>query len=472
MKALTGQDAFFIYTETPEQHQHTVGVLILDPSTAPKGRFSIDNLIEKMSRDIDLLPEFRQKLSTIPLALAPPTLVDDPQFNFSDHIETAALAKPGSMEQLATLVSEIASEPLDKNKPLWQTWFISGLENGRIAVASKSHHCISDGVQGAEFMAQQFEFSPDAPEPKTADTAQLDWQPEKANACDIAFTGWQNQLKDRQGVKSMFDKTLRAINNRKALFEDRNEAASLVPSLLPSAPKLAFNGAISARRKIAFGQLPLADVKAIKNHFGVKINDVVLCAVALSLRDILISQNDLPTEPLVIAIPVSLELQGQERGNKGNANGNMMVKVPVHIADAKECLDFIHASTIEAKTVFEHSFEDLMNGYLSLLPPVVANRAMKSLFSKTAANIISSPTNLTVSNFPGPPIPLYMLGAKLEATFPVGPVINMQGLMTTFMSSMDSIDFSCNACADKFPQVQALRDGIVDSVQQLKTLIN
>lgn len=269
----------------------------------------------------------------------------------------------------------------------------------------------------------------------------------------------------------MIGKTFRSFSSRRELLEQRDAAKSLVPNLIPTAPKLHFNGAISAHRKVAFGQIPLADIKQIKNHYGVKINDVVLCAVALSLREILISKNDLPTEPLVVSIPVSMSLKGQDRGDKGNANGNMMVKVPVHIADPSACLEFIHASTIEAKAIFEHTFEDLMNGYISLLPPFVADKAMKTLFSKTAATFIDSPTNLTVSNFPGPPIPLYMLGARLEATFPVGPVINMQGLMTTFMSSMEFMDFSCNACSERFPDVRKLRDGIVNNIEKMKNHI-
>ena len=117
MKPLSSADAFFLYAETEEQHQHTLGLLILDPATAT-GKFELENLATKLEDDLDVLPEFRQKLVKLPMALSPPVLVDDPYFNIENHIQFKTLKSPGTLRQLSAVISRFASEPLDKNLPL------------------------------------------------------------------------------------------------------------------------------------------------------------------------------------------------------------------------------------------------------------------------------------------------------------------------------------------------------------------
>lgn len=469
MKPLTGQDAFFIYAETPEQHQHTLGVLILDPSTAPEP-LTFERVVSKMKRDIGVIPEFRQRLSTVPVSISPPALVDDPNFKLENHLVHKTLPKPGSREQLCRMLDDLSSQPLAKDRPLWEVWYIDGLDDGCVALANKSHHCIADGVQGAEYMATQFDLEPNPP--KDAKLAELEeWEPNSPAPLDVLSGAWRSQLKDRKGFSEMAGKTYRAIVNRRNVMKEREKAKDAVPPLFPQAPSLYFNGEITPRRSIALGSLALSDLKKIKDHFGVKLNDVVLACCALALRKHLLQMNDMPDEQLVVSVPVSLKLRGESSDDKGNANGSMMIKVPVDTDDAQQLLQRVHGNTLEAKHLFEESFEDLMNGYISMLPPMMSNFMMKTIFGRTVSRYLPTPSNLTISNIPGPPIDLYMLGARLKAMFPIGPVISTQGLNVTLMSSRTDLNFSVHSCPDVFDSVWQIAEDIEAAAVGLLTLV-
>ncbi|MEH6569501.1 MAG: wax ester/triacylglycerol synthase family O-acyltransferase [Halioglobus sp.] len=470
MKPLSSDDAFFLYAETEEQHQHTLGVLILDPATARNpAKVTVKRLSDKLKSDIHVLPEFRQKLAKLPMALAPPVLIDDPDFNADDHIEIRSLKSPGSLRQLSKIVSQFASKPLNKNRPLWETLFIEGLEGGKLAVCSKSHHLIADGVQGAEFMSEQFDFEPHPPKKKGKSPGK--WSPRQQSALDILGASWSKHRKDQPGFRTMVDKTLKSFRSRKKLFQKKKQYEDLVTPMIPKAPTLKFNGAITPNRTIALGSVPMATLKAIKNHYDVTLNDVILAACTLSLRDYLIDTEDLPSEPLVCAVPVSLKLKGQDASG-GNAVGNMIVKLPVQIEDPLACLAQVHDYTLAAKDVFDESFENLMMGYLGMMPPGVANAAMKTMFNRRVMDVIPTQMNLCVSNFPGPPIPLFMEGAELLGTYPIGPVMSGSGLNITFMSQLDDMNFSVQTCKEKLPEAWELADGVSEWVDRMAASIN
>jgi len=468
MKVLPSDDAFFLYSETPDQHQHTLGLLVLDPATAP-GKFTVEQLSEKLEQDLHALPEFRQRLVKLPMALSPPVLVDDPYFNYEEHIQFRTLKAPGSLVQLSRLISRFSSEPLDKKKPLWETLFIDGLEDGMVAVCTKSHHLISDGVQGAEFMAEQFDFEPNPSGEKKKGLTK--WTPAEVSTFDILGASWSNYRKGQPGFRTMFNKTLKSLGKRRKLLASKKIDADLVTSMVPSGPRLKFNGGISAKRSVALGSLSMASLKAIKNHYGVTLNDVVLAACALSLRDYLIETEDLPDEPVICGVPVSLRMKDLESdADAGNQVGNMFVKLPVQIADPAECLMAVHAHTVQTKSLFDESFENLMLGYIGVLPPALANSAMKALFNRRVMEKLPAMCNLLVSNFPGPPIPLFMQGAKLQATYPIGPVMSGQGLNMTFMSMMGDLNFSVHTCSESLPDAWDLAEGVSHWVEKLNAL--
>ena len=457
MKPLKGPDAFFLYTETPAQHQHTLGVLILDPSTAGSA-FTIAKLRAKLESDIDDMPEFRQRLLDAPFTVVPPTLVDDPDFRMRNHFHHISCPAPGDERALSGILDDIASVPLDRSKPLWETWIVEGLERGRVAVITKCHHCVSDGVQGAEVMKRQFDLEP-FPTARTKRPTHRA-RPESVSLLRASRLAWGTRWKTAPGIAGMVVKSVRSIRKRRKLLKSTPVDQQWLPPMLPQAPRLRFNGSITPNRAIALGNLDLGALKTIKDHFGVKLNDVVLTLCTMAIRDYLIATNDLPAEPLLAAVPVSLALKGQSEEGQGNQVGNMIVKLPVDIADPAACVAAIHASTQQAKLIFEGTYEGLFMGFASALPPVLSQLAMRGFFSKRAVESLPTSFNAVVSNFPGPPVELYMAGARLEASYPIGPVQSGAGLIVTFMSCRDRLDFSVQTCRDKLPQVWDLAESI------------
>lgn len=469
MKTLSSQDAFFLYYETPDQHQHTLGTLLLDPSTAPE-HCDIETLVNRLHQSVAVKPAFTQKLVDTVFSMTYPVLVDDPDFRYENHIHRIAVPAPGTTRELAGLVEDIASTPLDRRHPLWGAWFISGLEGGRLALVIKIHHCLNDAAKGSEMMADLFDTEPVSPpsdyqhEAKTATELPPRWK--------INYQALKSRWNRDGGYVDVARRTVRSLQKRRNLFANSKKINELVPAYLESAPKLKFNGAISSNRCAALGSLSLTDVKMIKNVLGVTVNDVVLMACTMALRDYLVANDDLPDAPLIGYVPVSLSLRGEraENQDQGNQLGAMSIRLPVQLDDPEQMITAIHESSVAAKEVFEAAFENLFQRLVGALPPRLAERALKLAASQAVIDRLPISCNTVISNIPFSPKPLYIAGAKVEATFPMGPVITGQGPNFTFMSYADKFNFSVQACREHLPDPWILADGIIAAVDTLAEL--
>ena len=466
MKALPAGDALFLYTETEEQHQHMIGILVLDPSTAPAD-FSVQDLIDKSERMVVEAPAYRQRLFSSPLSLSGPILQDDPEFDYRNHVRHVALPSPGDDRQLAEMVADIASTQLDRSRPLWENWYVSGLEGGRIAMISKTHHCLADGVGGADTMMKLFDFEPN---PAPAEAVETTTRKTRAPSQLSLFREAVRARRERTSSLTLANKMIRSMRaKRKALDESGNPEA--LPPGMTGMPRLRFNGQITRFRSVAFGSLSLSEMKAIKAAHGVTLNDAVLAVCTIALQRYLAEHDDLPREPIVCTVPVSLALkkgrQGAVEGEGDGANqvGMMNVKLPLDIDDPLELIKAVNANASEAKKVFESSFEDLLNSTVDALPPQFAAMGMQLLSSGIVARFPIS--NVAISNVPGAPIPLYIAGAQVVANYPMGPVPNGVGLNITMMSYVDRLDFCVQGCRKKLPDPWLLEQHIVAAAADL-----
>ena len=467
MRTLSSEDAFFLYLENPDQHQHVVTTLILDPATATQP-VDLESLIDAFGASISPLPEFRQRLSWNALSMAPPALVDDRHFQLRNHIHRIAVPAPGTERQLAMIVEDIASTPLDHRRPLWEAWFISGLERGRLALVLKTHHCLADGVQGVHVMGQLLETTP-----VSAARHHPDLPPARATpAWEVTTRALYEQWRDRPGYFEVMGRTMRSLQQRRKLFTGSKELGELVPALFEEAPKLKFNAPITPHRSAALHSVPLSQVKRVKRALGCTINDVVLAACTIALRDYLIATDDLPDKPLIACLPVSLTLKGQQgrKADQGNQVGTMSVRLPVQLADAGDIVAAVCRSSSAAKTVFEGSYQNLMQNYIGVMLPAVADWALKAALRPSVVRYSPTSANVVISNLPGPPIPLYLGGCRVDACYGMGPIVSGQGPNITFISYVDSLHFSLQACRDHIPHIQDLADGIVAAFGQLSAL--
>jgi diacylglycerol O-acyltransferase len=464
---LSPADSFFFFSESHTQHQHVMGIILLDPSTAP-GKFDVGTLIAQSEALVDEAPGFRLKFVDSPAAMNVPMVAEDPNFNFRNHIHHIALPSPGSMQQLSELVADIASRPLNHDIPLWENWYVSGLEGGLIAIVSKSHHSMSDGVSGAETMARMFDLEPDPParegRGRAVATRERAMEPTTLEILQAA-------VKARRKSPSLLSTVNKAV--RGLMRRHEVNASCEHPELLPGntmrGPRVFFNGQISSLRSVAMGSLPLPELKRVKNAFGVTLNDAVLAVVAIAVRRYLEQHDDLPDEALSCMVPISLALNEVGKDVRDEAAANQThtinVKFPVQIEDPVELIRTLHRCASASKQLFNDTYDNLMMTVVDTLPPSLAAPAMSFMTGEFSARFPIS--NLGVSNIPGPNFPLYMRGAKVVGNYPLAPIPNGIGLGITMMSYLDHIHYTVQGCREKTPDIHLLSGYMQEAMDEL-----
>ncbi len=462
MERLSGLDASFFYVETPSCHMHVVGALVLDPSTAPNG-YTFDRVMEGFEARLHLIPTFRKRVHMVPLGLDHPVWEDDPDFQLREHFHHLACPAPGTRRELAALVSDIASHPLDRRKPLWEVWVIEGLEGGRVAVVTKVHHSIMDGVAGASVMAHLLDLAPDQPDPQ-----KHDWHPESPTWDVGLFVRGLWSSSSRIGVgdapEVASDLASSVWTAMRHALQPKNDSPE--PIGMFEAPWVSFSGAISPHRTIAFAEAGIDELKSVKRAFGTTLNDVVLAACTQSLRTYLASHGGIPDRPLVAAIPVAV--RGKDDAEKtDNQISTMFVRLPVPIEDPIEQLLTIRAETKQAKTLHAEMGPDLLRTMVQYAPPRFVERGMRVYSDLKLADRHPPALNLVVSNVPGPSFPLYATGATVESMYPMGPIIDGGALNLTVITYRDRVDFGALGCTELVPDIDQIANGFETAVQTL-----
>ncbi len=460
MKRLSGMDAAMLYIETPAMHMHVVGTVVLDPSTMPGG-YSFDRFREMVRERLHLLPPFRRRLVPVPLGLGHPYWVEDPAFDLDAHMIRVAVPSPGGMRELAGLVGNIASRPLDRDRPLWEMWVVEGLEHGRIAIVAKLHHSSIDGVSGADLMVHLFDLTPDAhPEPATAE-----WRPERVpSQVELVPAALESLVTRPIGLAATTWKTATGLVRHQLHRRSQPDSATGGRRQGPATP---FNGAITPHRSVAYGRVSLADVKATKDATGTKVNDVVLAACAMSLREWLREHDALPDRPLVAACPMAVPQDPSEE-RVTNAMTIITALLPVQVDDPLEQLRLVHEDTTRSKRSSQAFGVDVLQAWAQYTSPNLVSAAMRVYSNFGLADRHGPLANLIVSNVPGPPLPLYCAGARVDAVYPMGPLIEGIGLNLTVLSNMGNVDFGVIACRELVPDVWDLATGFERAVTRLR----
>lgn len=460
MQRLTGLDASFLYLETPTSHMHVAGLMVLDPSDVDGG-VSLDRVKEVYGQRLHLAPPFRRRLAQVPLGLHHPLWIEDPDFDIDDHIRAIGLPGPGGDEELAEVVGELVARPLDRSRPLWEVWVIEGLASGHVAVLSKVHHAAIDGASGNELTVALLDLTPEVAE----HVPEEEWQPDRVPT-DVELLGYAANSLARQPFR--LAKAVANLGGSAVALRRRDgEAPRLAPPPAPfAAPRTSFNTAITGRRSYAFTSLSLPRAKAVKNATGTTVNDVVLALCAGALRRYLDGRDELPDKPLVAMVPVSVRTEDQ-RDALGNQVSSMLSSLATDIDDPLDRLEAIHASMAGVKQQLKAIGADTLGDWAEFAAPAVAGRAAR-LYSRTRIADRHRPLfNVTISNVPGPPFPLYSIGARMVANYPVGPIAEGGGLNMTVMSYLDSLDFGLLACPDVLPDVATVADGLGAALDEL-----
>jgi len=451
---LTAVDASFLAQEGPTAHMH-VGAVMIFEGPAP----AYEDLADHVRSRLHLVPRFRQKLAFPPLETGRPLWIDDPSFNLEYHVRDTALPAPGSEAQLRALAARVHSQALDRSKPLWETWLVQGLEGDRFALLSKTHHALVDGVAGIDLATVLFDLTPvPAPVPH----GEGPWRPRPTpSGLDMATRGVRGLL------ALPFDAGARAVRAAtrpgEALHGTREALEGLgevVWAGMNPAPETPLNVGIGPHRRLVWVRHELGDFKRVKDAFGGTVNDVVLAVVAGALQKWLRSRG-VRTEGLELRalVPVSIR-GGDQRDQLGNRIAAMRAPLPVYVEDPVARLQVVRQAMDGLKDSKQALGAEVLAGMQALAPPTIFAQASRLNFSTRLFNLL-------VTNVPGPQLPLYVLGRRLQDLFPVAFLPKQHALAIAIMSYDGGMDFGLLGDYDAMPDLEHVGELLGASLAEL-----
>jgi len=495
---LTGLDGAFLALESPTTHLHIMGTMVFDPSSVPGG-IGFRRIRSLVDERVPLVPPFRMRMVEVPFGLQHPTMVEDPEFDLDYHVRRVSIPAPGGTAELTELVADLASRPLDRTRPLWEFHVVEGLADGRIGVITKVHHAIIDGVSGAEVLAAFFDLSPD-PTPRAlfgvdpsgrrrplgAPTAAVDpvgLDPaapgDGSNGPDGGTGGWAppalpgelDQIRAALGslpaqVDVVARTIARTVRTARTLSVRNREVAGTLPPAPFQAPQTSINGAISSHRRVAFADLPLADIRRVAAVLGGTTNDIVLAAAAGALRTFFQARGEEPDTSLIALVPVSVR-SAAEQGALGNRVSAMLVSLATGVADPVARLGRIREGMRAAKDQSRSVGPDVYAAWAEAAFPAVATRLSRLVTNLRLFDHLAPLFNVVVSNVPGPDVPVYLAGARMDSLHPIGPIVEGVGVNITVFSYLGSVHVGIQACWDLVPDVDVLGGAMEDALAEL-----
>ena len=442
---LSALDASFLTVESPSAHMH-VGwaATFAPPADGPPPSFEV--LFHHIAGRLGRAPRYRQRIAPDALGLNAPLWIDAEDFDPGEHIHRSAA------DRLEDLADAVLSEPLRRDRPLWEFWIAPELSDGRIGLVGKAHHCMVDGIAAVELGSLLLDLEPQP----AADEPAPEWRPAPApHALELLARGaWDRTREQLSLLRAPLD--LARAPLALPAFGLRT-ARALAGAVLPIAPPSALNGRSSPDRHLATARRPLDELRAIKDSHGVTVNDVMLAAVAGALRRYAERRAERPRD-LKVMVPVNVRADGA--GDLGNRITFMFVELPAATADPLDRLHRVNDATRARKEAGVPEDADAALQALAYAPRTV---------QKAAAHALASPRvyNLVVSNIPGPRVPMYLMGCRLREAYPVVPLSDRHALSVGMTTIGDDACFGLYADPERLPDADALALDLHASLDEL-----
>ncbi len=463
-EVLTYLDASFLALETRTSHMHVAGVALFNsaPLKGPEGGIDFDRIKAHILSKLQYIPRYRQRLDWVPYNRHP-VWIDDDQFDFEYHVRHTSLPRPGSDAQLKALAGRIVSTPLDRNKPLWELWVVEGVDEDRFAIIAKIHHCMIDGLSGVDLTTILLNVVPtsdieEAPQwtPRPAPTPSQLAVAELAHATRRLIDRLTNLSETVRDGKDLADRTM-----------DKSAAAlsSLRSGWLTTSDRTPLNPDIGPNRRFDWTDLPLADLKQVKNKLGGSLNDVVLTIAAGAIRKFLIEERgyDVSETAFRVMNPVSTR-RADQKGALGNQVAMWLVDLPIEEPDPLVRHQLIKERTLNLKK---------SNQALGAATLVEISSGTPITLLSLANRVVGSrmrPFNMTVTNIPGPQFPMYLLEAEMLANYPMVPLWAQHGLGIALFSYNGRLLWGIHADYDTFPDSDVFLKAIHASYAELRDL--
>ena len=461
LRQLSSQDASFLYQDSPSTPMHVGSVAILDPTKSPYGALTLETVTQFYRERLHLMPTARRRLVNVPLGLDHPYWIEDETFDLEYHIREVGLPEPHDWRQFYTLAARILSRPLDMTRPPWETYIIHGLDHlenvpsGCIGLLSKMHHCAIDGQSGMEMAMAMADLTPEVTEVKPPKEA---WKPDAVPSdLELMMRMYSNNLLRPIQIAELANQTAQMRQRLSETFRGKT------PPQPRPIPKTRFNGPVTSHRVIGFNRFPLDEVRAMKNAVpDATVNDVVLAICGGALRAYLDAKHELPADPLVAMAPISTR-KNKADYSMGNQVSAMFIAIGTHLADPKERLQTIRDLTRSAKEMTNAIGADLMTRYGDFYPAATQNLAARLTAEYARGTDVTPPFNCSITNVPGPQVPLYTMGCETVTTVGYGPIVHNMGLIIPVTSYYGELGISFTSCRDMIPDpdffMQCIQDG-------------
>ena len=456
---LGGLDAGFFFAESETTPLHIASVTVFE-GPAP----SYGDLVRAVLGKLGQVPRYRQRVRTVPLQLGNPVWVDDPHFTILYHVRHTAVPRPGGAEELRNLAGRVLSQRLDPAKPLWEIWLVEGLERGRWGLITKVHHCVVDGIGGVDLLTALFDLSPEdgRPDPDAAQVELPRPRPAPSGAELLARSARNAATAPLRGAVRL-PRLARRLADPRTLRGLGIDVPRVLGRLArPTAGSL--NGPIGPHRRWLWTHAELAEIRRVRAAFGGTVNDVVLAAVAHGFRALLEGRGELePGSRVRTLVPVSVRGE-DERGVPRNRVSGVLVELPVGEEDPRRRLFEVRVQMNDVKRTHQAAGGEALARLAGFAPTLMA------LGSRYALSQTQPLVQTVVTNVPGPPFPLYVLGRRLVELYPFVPLAMGVRVGVAVFSYEGRLTFGLTGDFDGMPDLGVLASGIREGFDELLRL--
>ncbi len=445
---------------------HVGGVYFLDASKTGKD-FSYEKFYELIESRLHIARIFRQRLVEVPMGMGHPFWIEDPDFDLEVHLPRIGAPRPGGKHELMRLAANLFGKPLNRSRPLWEITFVDGVDDypglseGSFAFISRVHHAAIDGMSGAEIMGALLDAEPN-PKPVRYED---DWEPESIPGAAELITRSSAKLRRTPGELVRFVGEVAGGASKLAAATVSRQFKLKPPTLPMRAPRTRLNGIVRAHRSFGGVEFELRRVKDLRRKVpGATVNDVVLAMCSGALRQYLEHHDELPEKELIAMAPISVRDRSKKRA-MGNEVSAMLVALATDRADPIERLRRINANTTSSKA---YSAAIPANKLIEFVPSAVASQASR-LYTRMQVSARHAPFfNLVITNVPGPPIPMYVAGARVHSGFGMAPVFDGLGMLLVVTSMAGKMAISITACRRAVPDVEFFEQCLLASLAELE----
>jgi len=443
-------DSLFLALEDRSAHMHVGAVAVFEGPPPPYRA-----LLALIHARLHHVPRYRQRVMPVPLKQGRPVWIDETQFDLEYHVRRTALPAPGGDGELKKLVGRLFSQALDREKPLWEMWLVEGLDEGRFAIVSKTHHCMLDGVSGIDLATVLMDREPDSPPPAPP----APWTPRKAPKASQLFV---DSLKEQLShplrmARQALEPNSEAVNLLGQMFSGFKPLMDVVSmGLAPASP---LNVPIGPHRRFEMLELPLEKVKEVRKKLRGTVNDILLATVAGALRRWLGARGETPAADLRVLVPVSMRTR-KERGTYGNQISAVFCPLPLGEPDPVQRLRKVHDAMMVVKKSGAAVGAQTLSKLSDFAPPQLLAQAAR-------LQAVTRMFNLVVTNVPGPQFPLYLLGKRMAHCYPQVPLAAQQALGVALLSYDGKIGVGLLGDADAARDLSELPRALEASLDEL-----